>query len=81
MQIQKQVGGSVIIHWKPSDVMKILIPRVCEDDEMSIDSLVEKSHTLIKKSREFVEDSKKAVELMIENSEAEVLKYLKNKVA
>lgn len=71
LQIEKQAGGSIIIHWKPKEVMRTLIPRLNEAKEIEINNLVEQSHQQRKLSKQLIEIAKKGVEKAIEVSEAE----------
>jgi type I restriction enzyme S subunit len=44
LQIEQSVGGSIIKHWKPSQVQKTWIPRLLADREKEISALVQQSH-------------------------------------
>ena len=65
-QAERDAGGSVIAHWKPEQIKKILIPIVPKSIQQKISNLVRKSHKARKKSRELLEEAKRKVEEMIE---------------
>lgn len=76
LQIEKQAGGSIIIHWKPNEVMRTLIPRLGEAKEIEINNLVEQSHQQRKLSKKLIEIAKQGVEKAIEFSEAEAENFI-----
>ncbi len=80
MQIERDGGGSVILHWKPEQAKRLNIPILPLPTQQKIASLVQQSHEARKKAKELLEVSKKAVEIAIENSEEEALKYISKTV-
>ncbi|HOP34623.1 MAG TPA: restriction endonuclease subunit S [Defluviitoga tunisiensis] len=78
MQVEKDGGGSVILHWKPDQIKKLIIPLLPLSTQQKIASLVQKSHEARRKAKELLEAAKKAVEIAIENSEEEALNYISN---
>ena len=79
-QINRDVGGSVILHWRPDQVKQTLIPILDEDKQEQIQQKVTESFTLRKQSKHLLECAKKAVEIAIEKSEEEAEIWLKEKV-
>lgn len=75
-QIERYCAGSVIVHWKPSQIEKTNIPRLKEDQENEIAKLVQQSHQLRRESKRLLEVAKKAVEIAIEESEEKAMQYL-----
>ena len=69
LQIEQDAGGSVIIHWKPSEVRKTLIPRLSPEKEASIADLVQQSHAARREAKALLENAKRAVEIAIEENE------------
>jgi len=67
LQAERDAGGSIIMHWKPEQIKKILIPILPLKIQQQIAELVIKSHESRKKSQELLEEAKKKVEDMIEN--------------
>ena len=76
MQAERDSGGSIIQHWKPSEIMEILIPIIDQKTQSKISSLIRQSFSLKKTSENLLETSKKAVEMAIEESEEKAIKYL-----
>jgi len=76
MQVERDCGGSVILHWKPEQVKRLQIPLLPLSIQQEIASLVQQSHEARKKAKELLEIAKRAVEIAIENSETEALDYI-----
>ena len=76
MQIERDCGGSVILHWKPEQVKRLQIPLLPLETQQKIASLVQQSHEARKKAKELLEVAKRAVEIAIENNEREALDYI-----
>jgi restriction endonuclease S subunit len=66
MQIERDAGGSVIVHWKPEQVKKLQIPILPKPTQEKIADLVHQSHQARKKSKELLERAKREVEEFIE---------------
>ncbi len=75
-QIERYCAGSVIIHWKPSQIENTEIPRLAEDQENEIADFVQQSHQLRRESKRLLEVAKTAVEIAIEESEERAMQYL-----
>ena len=71
MQVERNGGGSVIIHLKPEQIKKLKIPILPPETQQKIASLVQQSHEARKKAKELLEESKRKVEIAIEKSEKE----------
>jgi restriction endonuclease S subunit len=81
MQVERDGGGSVIIHWKPEQIKRLQIPILSLETQQKIASLVQQSHEARKKAKELLEVAKKAVEIAIEKNEEEALDYIsKNEI-
>jgi len=76
MQIERDGGGSVIVHWKPEQVKTLKIPLLPLSTQQKIASLVQQSHNARRKAKELLEVAKRAVELAIEKNEKEALDYI-----
>ncbi len=66
MQVERDAGGSIIAHWKPDQIKKMLIPIASQKIQQKIAELVKKSHEARKKSKELLEEAKHKVETLIE---------------
>jgi len=73
MHIEKDCGGSVILHWKPDQVKRLKIPTLPSEIQQEIASLVQQSHEARRKAKELLEVAKKAIEIAIEKNEEEIL--------
>lgn len=65
-QAERDAGGSVIAHWKPEQIKKLLIPILPRPTQQKIADLVKRSNEARKKAKELLEEAKKKVEDMIE---------------
>ncbi len=80
MQIERDGGGSVILHWKPEQVKRLQIPMLPLLTQQKIASLVQQSHEARKKAKELLEVAKRAVEIAIERGEKESFEFINSKV-
>jgi len=76
MQVERDGGGSVIIHWKPEQIKRLQIPILPPETQQKIASLVQQSHEARKKAKELLEVAKKAVEIAIEENEDKAMKHI-----
>ncbi len=76
MQAERDAGGSVIQHWKPSEIEQVLIPKLDIKKQQEIANQVQESFKLRSESKRLLEVAKKAVEIAIEENEENALKYI-----
>ena len=76
MQSQRDAGGSIIKHWKPSEIAEILIPIIDNTIQFQIEEKIKESFKLQKESQELLEVAKRAVEIAIEKDEEVAIKYI-----
>ena len=76
LQAERDAGGSIIQHWKPSEIEQVLIPILDETIQSSISNLMQQSFELRRKANERLEFAIHAVELAIEQGETEAIKHL-----
>jgi len=67
LQVERDAGGSIIMHWKPDQVKEMQIPILSKPIQQQIAELVQKSHEARKKAKELLEEAKNKVEELIEN--------------
>ncbi len=76
MVIQKQanrdVGGSVILHWRPEQIAGIVVPILTKE----IQEQVNESFNLRRESKRLLECAKRAVEIAIEQDEQTAIDWL-----
>ena len=77
-QVNRDVGGSVILHWRPDQVKGTLIPILPESKQIEIQQKVTECFNLRKQSKHLLECAKLAVEIAIEKDEQAAIKWLKD---
>ena len=75
-QINRDVGGSVILHWRPNQVKQALIPVADKKIQNQIQQKIAESFNLRKQSKHLLECAKKAVEMAIEKNEQAAIKWI-----
>ncbi len=75
-QIERDVGGSVINHWRQDHVKSTMIPILENAKQKEIKELVEQSFFNRKQSKSLLEIAKRGVEIAIEKSEEEAEKWI-----
>jgi type I restriction enzyme S subunit len=76
MQAERDAGGSIIIHWRVSEIEKVVIPVIDYDKQLEIANLVEESFRLKKEAESLLEIAKSAVEIAIEEGEKKAMSYI-----
>ncbi len=76
MQAERDAGGSIIQHWKPSEIADVVIPVLGMDQQLEITDKIKESFALRKKSSEFLALAKTAVEVAIEQGENKTMAML-----
>lgn len=66
MQAERDAGGSIIQHWKPSEIEKVVIPVLPLNIQKEISKKVQESFRLRKEAGELLEKAKQLVEDAIE---------------
>ncbi|MFW3344369.1 restriction endonuclease subunit S [Aliarcobacter butzleri] len=78
LQADRDAGGSIIKHWKPSEIQEVLIPIIDISIQIEIEEKIRKSFELKEESKKLLDLAKKAVETAIEQNESEAIKILEN---
>ena len=76
MQAERDAGGSVIQHWKPSEIAEVVIPILDTQTQKRFSADVQRSFALRCRSEHLVEVAKQAVETAIENGEKKAISPL-----
>ena len=79
LQAERDSNGAIIKHWKPSEIEDVIIPILDIDTQKLIATKVQESFALRRKSKELLKYAMSSVEIAIEKSEEEALKWLKEK--
>lgn len=77
MQAERDAGGSIIQHWKPSEISNVVIPVLPMEKQQEISQKVQESFRLRNESKRLLNVAKTAVEIAIGESEETALEYLK----
>ncbi len=78
MQAERDAGGSIILHWRVSEIENVVVPIIEYAKQEKIAELIEESFSLKKQSEHLLEVAKRAVEIAIEESEETAMNYIKN---
>lgn len=76
LQAERDAGGSIIKHWKPSEIQEVLIPIIDISIQTQIEEKIKKSFELKEESKQLLELAKRAVEVAIEKNEDEAIKII-----
>lgn len=80
-QAERDAGGSIIQHWRISQIENVVVPILEINDQVIIKSLVEESFELKEKANHILEIVKLATELVIEDSEEVAFEYINNQLS
>ncbi len=75
-QVNRDVGGSVILHWRPDQVAGTVIPILPQEKQTEIQEKVLESFSLRKRAKDLLECAKRAVEIAIEQDEQAAIEWL-----
>lgn len=67
MQAARDAGGSIIQHWKPSEIEQVIIPKLPKSIQDSIAEKIQESFRLRAESKRLLEEAKLMVENEIES--------------
>lgn len=76
MQAEKDAGGSIINHWKKSEIENVIIPIITKEKQEQISKLLIESENLRSESKSILEKAVKSVEMAIEYGEEKAIVYL-----
>ena len=77
-QAERDAGGSIIEHWKPSEIEQVVIPQLDKKMQQKITEKIQESFRLRIQSKQLLDLAKQLVETAIEKGEKVAL-YLLNK--
>lgn len=80
LQAERDAGGSIIKHWKPSEIKKVLIPILAIHRQKEISSKAIQSFELRYKSKQLFKCVKEAMEMAIEQDELTATIWLESKI-
>lgn len=76
MQAERDAGGSIIQHWKPSEIENVIIPILEPEAQQEITNKIRDSFKLREESKRLLNLAKTAVEVTIEQGEDKALELL-----
>ena len=79
-QVNRDVGGSIILHWRTDQVKATAIPLLPQAKQHQIQQKVIESFNLRKQSKQLLECAKRAVELAIEQDEQTAINWLQDQM-
>lgn len=68
LQAERDAGGSIIQHWKPSEIENVIVPVLPIPVQREITRKIQDSFRLRKESKELLNEAKRKVELTIEKA-------------
>lgn len=80
MQSERDAGGSIILHWRVSEIENVVVPLVNMAIQQQIADLVQQSFTLKAHSTHLLDVAKRAVEIAIEQDEAAAMAFIECEV-
>lgn len=80
-QVNRDVGGSVILHWRTDQIQGTMIPILPDEKQTQIQQKVIESFNLRHQSKHLLECAKRAVEIAIEQDEQTAIDWLENETS
>lgn len=68
LQAERDAGGSIIQHWKPSEIEEVIIPILPMANQIKISEMLQQSFSLRKESKRLLQDAIQIVETAIEEN-------------
>ena len=76
LQAERSAGGSIILHWKQSEIENVSIPILPMSSQQKIAAKVRESFALRAESQRLLDLAKHAVEVAIERGEEKAMEVL-----
>lgn len=77
MQAERDAGGSIILHWRISEIENMVLPVIDFDKQQKIADLINESFMLRKQSGYLLETAKTAVEMAIDQNEETAIAHIR----
>ena len=78
IQLKKGCSGTILTAINQDEFCKIILPNISQIKQQEIQQKVSESFALRKKSKQFLENAKRAIEIAIEQDEQSAITWLKN---
>ena len=69
MQAERDAGGSIIQHWKPSEIENVVVPVLPIQIQTKLSKIIQQSFALRKESKQLLQDARSLVENEISNNQ------------
>lgn len=80
-QMERDVAGSIIMHWRSNQINDTLIPIIDFEKQLLIKNLISESFNNRRVSKQILEISKLGIEIAIEENETRALSWMENELA
>ncbi len=80
LQAERDAGGSIIQHWRVSEIEEVVIPVFSIEKQQAIAGLVQESFRLKTQSEALLEIAKRGVELAIETTETQAQSWMQSQL-
>ncbi len=80
MQAERDAGGSIILHWRVSEIQNVIVPIIDYSKQQLIANMIEESFVLSKLSERLLEVAKSSVEMSIEFGEEKALEFINKNI-
>ena len=68
LQAERDAGGSIIQHWKPSEIEEVIIPIIPMANQIKISEMLQQSFSLLKESKRLLQEAIQIVETAIKEN-------------
>ena len=68
LQAERDAGGSIIQHWKPSEIEEVIIPILPMANQIKISEMLQQSFSLRKESKRLLQEAIQIVETAIKEN-------------
>lgn len=68
LQAERDAGGSIIQHWKPSEIEDVIIPILPTSEQVTISKMLQQSFSLRKETKSLLQEAIQIVETTIEKN-------------
>ena len=76
MQAERDAGGSIILHWRVSEIENVVVPIIDFDNQKEISDKIAESFQLKKQSEQLLKLAKTSVEKAIEEGEKAAMEWI-----
>lgn len=77
MQAERDVGGSILKHWRVDEIKKVRLPIIQTSIQQKISHKIRQSFALREQSKSLIKAATRAVEIAIEQDESTAIAYLR----